>query len=193
MLSDVLQWQADRATLRKLHFEQPTWSKKELALRLNRSLSWVKKWLKRFRLAANPLDPRLTWGLPSVRKTPLPPPHPLIIERILDIRDHPPHNLNRVPGPRTIAYYLKLDQVLLASGLKPPTSTSFIWRILCRNGRISPPQELKHQAMELPPPMAEWEADYKDVSSVKVGVEGKRAHLVEVLDALDVGTSILAT
>ena len=108
MLTDELQYQADRANLHKLRIEFPKLTKSELALRLNRSISWIKKWLRRFREAPDPDDPRLIYGLPRGPKTPPPPPNPLIVQRILDIRDHPPQNLRRVPGPKTIAYYLAL-------------------------------------------------------------------------------------
>lgn len=191
MLTDELQYQADRSNLHKLRLQSPKLSKSELALRLNRSISWVKKWLRRFREAPDPDDPRLIYGLPRGRKTPPPPPNPVLVQRILDIRDHPPQNLRRVPGPKTIAYYLHSDQVLVASHLKPPSSASFIWKILDKNGRISRMPKGQHKPMELPEPMSEWEVDFKDASSVKVGVEGKRAHLVEILDIIDVGTSIL--
>jgi len=39
--------------------------------------------------------------------------------------------------------------------------------------------------------MAVWQLDFKDVSSVPADPEGKRQHVVEVLDTVDAGTSIL--
>jgi hypothetical protein len=42
------QWQADRARLRKLRQEHPTWSQRKLAQETKRSVTWVKKWRKRF-------------------------------------------------------------------------------------------------------------------------------------------------
>jgi hypothetical protein len=39
--------------------------------------------------------------------------------------------------------------------------------------------------------MAVWQLDFKDVSSVPADPDGKRAHVVEVLDTVDSGTSIL--
>lgn len=41
------QWQADRARLRKLRREHPTWSQRKLAEETKRSVTWVKKWRKR--------------------------------------------------------------------------------------------------------------------------------------------------
>ena len=63
MLTDELQYQADRANLYKLRLQFPKLHKSELALRLNRSISWIKKWLRRFREAPDPDDPRLLYGL----------------------------------------------------------------------------------------------------------------------------------
>ncbi len=39
--------------------------------------------------------------------------------------------------------------------------------------------------------MAVWQLDFKDVSSVPADPEGKRQHVVEVLDTVDMGTSLL--
>jgi DNA-binding Lrp family transcriptional regulator len=49
-----VEWIADRATLRSLAREHPEWTQQDLAEAVGRSLSWVKKWLKRLREA--PLD-----------------------------------------------------------------------------------------------------------------------------------------
>jgi hypothetical protein len=39
--------------------------------------------------------------------------------------------------------------------------------------------------------MAVWQLDFKDVSTVPADPEGKRAHVVEVLNTVDTGTSML--
>ncbi|MFZ6030627.1 MAG: helix-turn-helix domain-containing protein [Chloroflexota bacterium] len=46
------QWYVDRCTLRNLHQEHADWSQKELAQAVDRSLSWVKKWLRRIEKAS---------------------------------------------------------------------------------------------------------------------------------------------
>jgi hypothetical protein len=39
--------------------------------------------------------------------------------------------------------------------------------------------------------MQSWEIDFKDVSTVPAEPEGKKQHVVETLNMVDVGTSIL--
>jgi len=39
--------------------------------------------------------------------------------------------------------------------------------------------------------MTAWQADFKDVSSVGAEPEGKRQHVVETLNLVDSGTSVL--
>jgi hypothetical protein len=48
-----------------------------------------------------------------------------------------------------------------------------------------------HTPVERPDPLTSWQLDCKDVSTVPTDPEGKQAHVVEVLDVVDVGTSIL--
>jgi hypothetical protein len=43
------EWFLDSVQLFQLHRDHPEWTKPQLARELKRSLSWVKKWLKRFR------------------------------------------------------------------------------------------------------------------------------------------------
>jgi hypothetical protein len=38
------QWYADRCRLRELLRAHPDWTKRQLAVQLGRSLSWIKKW-----------------------------------------------------------------------------------------------------------------------------------------------------
>ncbi len=42
-----VEWIADRATLCSLAKPHPEWTQRDLAETIGRSLSWVKKWLKR--------------------------------------------------------------------------------------------------------------------------------------------------
>src|SRR5579859_4504871 len=158
MSHNELQWQTDRANLRRLHLLHPDWSRPRLAQALSRSLSWVKKWLKRLAQAL-PDDLNVLWSKSTARKhsTSPTPPHPLLVSRILELRDHPPAELGRTPGPKTLRYYLQQDPLLREAGLLAPTSTRVIWKILSQNGRIARPGPQKpHQTQPRPEPLAEW-------------------------------------
>ena len=97
---------ADRAHLRQLLHQYPHWTKRQFAEATARSISWVKKWKKRLR-ETSPDDESVLHGLSRrPHKTPEPI-HPQVVARILHIRDHPPHNLQRTPGPKAIIYYLQ--------------------------------------------------------------------------------------
>jgi hypothetical protein len=48
-----------------------------------------------------------------------------------------------------------------------------------------------HVPVERPEPMRNWQIDFKDVSSVPADPDGKQQHVVETLNVVDVGTSIL--
>lgn len=116
------QWIADRAALRCLARQHPDWTQQELAGCLGRSRRFVKKWLKRFRQA--PADDQAVLHSRScARKTRPPTVHPRIIERIVEMRESPPENLQRVPGPKALLYYLPRDRELQALGAPLPRST----------------------------------------------------------------------
>lgn len=180
----------DRRRLRCLLDTRPDWKLQDLADAIGRSLSWVKKWVKRLRQAA-PDDQAVFVGHSCVRHTPPPKLSQLVIDRILSIRDHPPHNLGRVPGPKAILYYLNQEASTSLQDHYLPRSTRTIWRILHQYQRIEQPPQRKHQKIERPEPMQSWQLDFKDASTVPAEQEGKQQHVVEVFDAVDVGTSIL--
>ena len=184
------QWLADRSLLRTLIDLHPTWTRQELADAVGRSLGWVKKWIARMRTAP-PHDQQILHSRSRARHNPPPPLSPLVIERILDIRDHPPEQLRRTPGPLAIRYYLERDPTLRTAGVRLPRSTRTIWQILRQHGRIALPPLRQHAPLERPDPMMHWELDFQDVSTVPPEAEGKQQHVVEVLNAIDVGTSIL--
>ena len=143
------QWYADRCRLRELLRAHPDWTKHQLAAQLGRSLSWVKKWRRRLRDAA-PDDEQVLWDQARARHRPPAPLEQAVIERLLAIRDQPPAALQRVPGPRTIRYFLAQDAELVASGARLPRSTRTVWQIRTRHGRIAPPPRRVHEPVERP-------------------------------------------
>ena len=95
------QWLVDRRRLRSLSTLRPDWSIQDFADALGRSRAWVKKWRKRLQQAA-PDDDAVLQSPPCARHTPPPRLAQVVLDRILDIRDHPPQGLNRIPGPKAI-------------------------------------------------------------------------------------------
>jgi hypothetical protein len=181
----------DRAELWRLSREHPEWTKSQFAEWLNRSLSWVKKWLGRFKETPPEHYPEVFFSRSHAPKNPRRKVTDAIRQRILDIRDNPPENLRRVPGPRAILYYLFHQPDLIAAQTPLPTSTRTIWQVLCEAGRIARPRPRDHQPVERPEPDEVWAMDYKDISSVEADSSGlgKKQHQVESLNLVDEGTS----
>jgi hypothetical protein len=178
------QWIADRAVLRQLLVLHPTWTVAELATYLERSRSWVKKWRQRFREAA-PEDRQVVFGQSRARHTPPPSTDPLVVQRILDLRDEPPENLHRVPGPKALLYYLPRHAEGLPQGAHLPRSTRTIWKILRTNDRIQGAHRRKPQPLDPREPLEEVQMDLKDASTVPASTTGerKRQHVVEICNA----------
>jgi hypothetical protein len=151
---------ADRVHLRKLLHEHPDWPRQEDAEQIGRSLGWVKKWVKRLREAA-PTDEAVLWSRSSARQHPPPRTSQQAIERILEIRDHPPEHLHRTPGPRAMLSYLGRDKTLQASGGLVPRSTRTIWHILCAHGRIGHQPRRDRVPMPCPEPLAYGQLDWQ--------------------------------
>jgi hypothetical protein len=72
-----------------------------------------------------------------------------------------------------------------------PRSTRTIWKILHQHGRIAPTLHRRHQPLERPAPMTAWQIDFKDASTVPANPESKQQHVVEILNVVDMGTSIV--
>jgi transposase InsO family protein len=182
-----------RANLYYLWQLHPEWSHPQFAAALGYSKDWVKKWLKRFReeqAQGIPLE-EILQGHSRARKHPPPKTHPAVVAEILSIRDQPPEGLRRVPGPEAIHYYLQRSSLLQLFQLPVP-SPKTIYRILVANDRIITSSEKPpHQPQERPAPMTCWQMDFKDVSSIAAEPDGKRQHVVETLNIIDTGTSIL--
>lgn len=185
-------WIVDRSRLRRFHCQHPNWSKKRLARELGYSLSWVKKWLKRF-ATAEPDDETVLFSqsrAPDQHKKRV---ADEVERKILEIRDHPPGNLARVPGPVAILYYLHQDEELKASGAYLPRSSSTIWSILDRHQRIYRYRRPQPEPEERPEPLTHIQIDFKSVSTVPADPDGKQQHVVETLNMVDKGSSILLT
>ena len=181
---------AARANLRRLLTQYPTWTHQQYAQAVGMSLGWVKQWLKRLR-EAPPDDEVVLHGQSRARKHPPERISEVVVERILQMRDQPPEHLGRTPGPKALLYYLPRDAELAASGLRLPRSSRTIYRLLREAGRIR--RRLPHlqEPCERPAPLSHWQLDFKDVSTVPAEVDGKQQHVVEVLNTVDMGTSVL--
>jgi transposase InsO family protein len=191
MVFDYHQLLADRANLRKLRNTHPDWSIGQLTRELGHCRNWVKKWLSRFAATPNPDDQTVLYNLPPVNRKPRPQPPALLLDRIEELRQTPPDNLKRIPGPRTLSYFLAKDEVLKQAGLTPPRSTATIHRLLCLLGLLARPLARSHRPVSRLAPFVCIATDFKDASTVTVEPDGKKQHVVEVLNMIDEGTSIL--
>lgn len=185
-----MKWYAARACLCHLRHCHPDWSYKRLAEEAGYSYNWVRKWCRRFK-EAQPDDPTLFCSHSRCRKRPPEKIAPVVVNKILAIRDEPPQGLQRTPGPVAIQYYLGLDKELQQGEVHIPRSSSTIWAILNAHGRISRPHKPAHQAVPRPAPGEVWQADFKDVTTVRLKENDKQMHLVETLNVVDCGTSVL--
>ncbi len=181
---------AARANLRRLLILHPTWTRAQLAQATGMSRSWVDKWEKR--LLSAPLDDeQVLRGLSRAPHHPPPRLDPVVIDRLLEIRDDPPEGLGRTPGPKAILYYLNRDETLKERKLRLPKSTRTVHRLLRENGRIASRLPTLSNPLERPAPMQHWQLDFKDASSVPADPHGKKQHVVETLNIIDKGTSVL--
>jgi len=136
-------------------------------------------------------DEQVLHGLSRAPHHPLPRLDQQVVDRVLEIRDAPPEGLGRTPGPKAILYYLGRDESLKEEGLRLPKSTRTIHRLLRENGRIASRLPRLTDPIERPKPMEHWQLDFKDASTVPADPHGKRQHVVETLNMIDKGTSIL--
>lgn len=181
---------AARANLRRLLTQYPNWTRQQYAQAVGMSLGWVKKWLKRLR-EAPPQDEAVLQGQSRARKHPAERLSQRVVDRLLELRDQPPEGLGRRPGPKALLYYLPRDADLLASGERLPRSSRTIYRLLREAGRIPRPRPHLGEPTERPAPMSQWQLDFKDASTVPSQLDGKQRHVVEVLNTIDMGTSVL--
>ena len=182
---------AKRATLRWLAKPHPEWTHQDLADALDRSRSWVSKWIQRLR-QADPEDVMALHSRSCARHTP---PasiasQPAVVQRVLQIRLAPPENLQRVPGPEAILSSIHRDPALHQAGVRLPHSQTTIWKILRQAGYIAQDRRRKPKPSEPRQPGEEVQFDLKDASSVQACAEGQRQHVVEIANFVDAGTSI---
>ena len=76
-------------------------------------------------------------------------------------------------------------------GSSLPRSTRTIWKVLKSHQRIGQLREVEHEVLERPAPNEVWGIDFKDVSSAPPQPEGKQAHVIEILNVVDHGSSAL--
>ena len=184
------QWIIDRAKLRRLMHEHPDWTTSQFTNAVGRCRKWVQKWKKR--LAGTALDDQEALKRQSRKPKTRPEPyHAEVIERMLELRDHPPAAVPRKLGPRTIRYYLHTDEPLRAKRYRLPSLTSTIWQILDTHHRIIRNTKIEHVPFERPEPMDTWEIDFTDVGTAHADHDEKRQHQVEAFGVIDRGTSLL--
>ena len=140
---------AKRATLRWLSKPHPEWTHQDLADALDMSGPWVNKWLQRL-CQADPDDVMALHSRSRARHTP---PvsiasQPAVVQRIREIRADPPENLQRVPGPEAILYYLHRDSALQRAGVRLPRSQTTIWKILRQAGCITQDHRRRPKPLE---------------------------------------------
>jgi hypothetical protein len=182
-------WVAKRSMLRHLMTLHSTWTPTDLATCLGHSESWVKKWRRRFKKVA-PDDQQVLRSRSRARQTPPASTPPEVVQRILDLRDQPPENLQRVPGPRALLFYLPRHCEGLPEGVRLPRSTKTIWQILRQHDRIAVDRRRTSKPREQLDPLQEIQIDFKDDSTVPADPVGKRQHVVETCNFVDAGTSI---
>ncbi len=180
---------ARRCHLRFLQQRHPGWSKRRLARRLGMSEAWVRKWLARIKNAP-PDDQDVLFSRSRRPKRVQCKISPELEVLVLQIRDDPPDGLKRTPGCDCIHYYLAKAEAV-KTGQLPLICPKSINRILHKHQRIAIPAKVEHDPLVQAEPMTAWQIDFKDVTTVKAAESDKKMHLVETLNIVDSGTSIL--
>jgi hypothetical protein len=168
-------WRRDRVLLDQLLRRHSEWTVPQLAKEVGRSISWVKKWRPRL-LQADPEDLNRFSSWSRAHHAPYHRWDSRVEDRIVEMREEPPENLHRVPGPKALLYYLSRDPELQELGVALPRSTRTIWRILHKYQLIAKPREVKKQPLPPRLPLEEIQMDFKDASTVpsSESSQGKR-------------------
>lgn len=171
------EWELDRMELYRLHRTHPDWTQRKLADVLNRSVSWVKKWLRRFRETPHASLEMFKSHSRAPKSNPR-----RIVDRVrhavLSLRDQLHEHYGRVVGAKTILYHLHHDRQL-PTDVYVPHSTRTIWQILKQGGRIASRVRF-HHPLERPAALKHWEMDF-----------GQLSDRIEFLTVIDRATSIL--
>jgi hypothetical protein len=181
---------AARANFQRLLRQHPDWTRSQFAQATGMSVSWIDTWKKRLSQVPED-DEQVLSGLSRAPHHPRPRLDQQVVDRVLEIRDSPPENLGRIPGPKAILYYLDRDETLKEQRARLPKSTRTIHRLLRENGRIAARLPCLTDPIERPKPMEHWQLDFKDASTVPADPHGKKQHVVETLTIIDKGTSLL--
>jgi transposase InsO family protein len=180
-----------RLLLYSLLQQHPEWKQAQLAKATEMSESWVKDWRRRLRPYLHaPFEEvyLILQGESCARKTP---PARLSFDEIFQIttlREQLPEQLHRVPGPRTIRTYLQ-KQVHAGEETYRPPASSTIYRYLRLFEYIVPKQKPHREPMDPVAPLAQWQIDFKEVSSAEAIPEGKQQHRLEIFNVIDQGSS----
>lgn len=179
------EWRVARARLRALVREDPTISHKQAAQVIGYSVGWVRKWRKRFE-QVSAQDEQVLQGLSRRPKH-----SPTRVtreaeERVIHLRTSLAEVYHRPVGARTILAYLHLGGDILKLG---PHSTATIWRILRRYQYIQTPRPPTHEHFLRPDPGTIWELDFCTIASQSADAPHKQQQGLEVLNAVDRGTS----
>lgn len=185
-------WRRDRVLLEQLLRHHPEYTTPQLAQEVGRCISWVKKWRNRL-LSSDPEDENRFSSQSRAHHAPYYRWDTRVEDRIIEMREEPPENLQRVPGPKALLYYLPRDPELQEVGVALPRSTRTIWKILRKNGLIDEAFKRKKRLLAPREPLEEIQMDFKDVSTVprSESPQGKKQHIVEVCNFVDAGTSLL--
>jgi Integrase core domain len=185
-------WRRDRILLNQLLRRHPDWSVPQLAAEVGRSIGWVKTWRKRLQ-ESDPSDPERYSSRSRAHHAPYHRWDSRVEDRIVALRQTPPENLKRVPGPKALLYYLPRDREMQEVGAPLPRSTRTIWNILHKHQLIAKRQEVKRKPLPPRDPLEEVQMDFKDVSTVpsSESPQGKKQHVVETCNFVDAGTSLL--
>lgn len=184
---------ARRGHLRFLLQLHPDWSQPQLADAVGCSQSTVSRRISRF-AATEPDDQQVLFSRSRAPHHHRARTDVQVVQRIIEIREHPPEGLKRVPGPEAILYYLHRDEELLASGKYLPKSSRTIWKILDELGLMEREPVRRRQPRQPQEPMEEVQVDFKDavpVATAETEPSEKRQHLIETCNFVDAGTSRL--
>ncbi len=151
-------WRRDRVLLEQLLHRHPDWTVPQLAAEVGRSVSWVKIWRKRLG-EADPADLTRFSSRSRAHHAPYHRWDSRVEDKIVAMRESPPEDLKRVPGPKALLYYLPRDPELQELDVPLPRSTRTIWKILHKHQMIAKPKAVKRQPLPPREPLEEVQMD----------------------------------